>query len=39
MIYLGTNVIVSYAHELDPNHSKAVGLLRSIGEDRIASRL
>ncbi len=39
MIYLDTNVIISYADELDPNHDKATKLLGSLEADRIASRL
>ncbi len=39
MIYLDTNVIISYIDELDPNHDKAVELLSRIKGDRIVSRL
>ncbi len=39
MIYLDTNVIISYIDELDPNHDKAVELLSRIKNDRIVSRL
>ena len=39
MIYLDTNVIISYIDELDPNHGRAMELLRSIKDDRVVSRL
>ena len=39
MIYIDTNVIISYVDELDSNHEKARMLVESLGGDRIVSRL
>ncbi len=39
MIYLDTNVIISYVDEADSNHDKATKLLGGLGEGRIVSRL
>ncbi len=39
MIYVDTNVIIAFIDELDPNHSKAVELLKSLKGDRVVSKL
>ncbi len=39
MIYIDTNVIISYLDEQDPNHSKALRLLDTLKEDRVVSEL
>ena len=39
MIYLDTNVIISYVDELDANHSRAVKLLDSLKDDKVISKL
>ncbi|BEP17816.1 PIN domain-containing protein [Pyrofollis japonicus] len=39
MIYVDTNVIISYMDELDPNHSKAVKLLEAVNDKRVVSKL
>ncbi len=39
MIYLDTNVIISYVDEIDPNHDKAIKLLENLEENRVVSRL
>ena len=39
MMYIDTNVIIAFIDDLDPNHSKAVDLLRSSKEDKVASKL
>ena len=40
MIYIGTNIIVSYMDEADANHSKAAKLIQSLrGEKLVTSRL
>lgn len=39
MIYIDTNVIISYIDEADPNHAKAVELVDSISDDRVVSKL
>jgi len=39
LIYIDTNVIISYVDELDSNHEKARMLVESLGGDRIVSRL
>ncbi len=40
MIYLDTNVIISFVDEVDPNHLLAADFLRKVGEERVVvSRL
>ncbi|MBO3833223.1 MAG: PIN domain-containing protein [Candidatus Brockarchaeota archaeon] len=39
MIYLNTNVIISYVDELDPKHDDAIRLLNTLKGDRLVSRL
>lgn len=39
MIYLDTNVVISYADELDPNHERALEILESLEGERVTSRL
>lgn len=39
MIYLDTNVIISYMDEEDPNHEAAVRLLKKLEERRVVSEL
>ena len=39
MIYLDTNVIISYVDELDSNHEVAVKLLEGIKDERVVSEL
>jgi predicted nucleic acid-binding protein len=39
VIYLDTNVIVSYMDELDANHERAVRLLDGLKGERVVSRL
>lgn len=39
MIYIDTNIIVSYIDEADPNHRKAVELIENIKERKVVSRL
>ncbi|WP_237558698.1 type II toxin-antitoxin system VapC family toxin [Candidatus Methanodesulfokora washburnensis] len=39
MIYIDTNVIISYMDEADSNHERAMKLINSLGKDRIVSRL
>jgi predicted nucleic acid-binding protein len=39
VIYLGTNIIIAYMDESDPNHSKAQNLLDKLEDKRIVSKL
>jgi len=39
MIYIDTNVIVSYVDEKDPNHDKVVAMSMQLEEERIVSQL
>ncbi|MEM1771621.1 MAG: type II toxin-antitoxin system VapC family toxin [Ignisphaera sp.] len=39
MIYVDTNLIVSYIDEADPNHEKAVELIKTLEGRRVVSRL
>lgn len=39
MIYVDTSVIVSYIDEADPNHVKAVELIKAVKERKVVSRL
>ncbi|MCS7366646.1 MAG: type II toxin-antitoxin system VapC family toxin [archaeon YNP-WB-062] len=39
MIYIDTNVIISYIDEADPNHGKALKLVEGLSGDRVVSRL
>ncbi len=39
MIYIDTNVIISYIDELDPNHNEAVKLVKDIKERKVVSKL
>jgi len=39
LIYIDTNVIVSYIDEADPNHGRALKLMESLSSGRVVSRL
>jgi len=39
MIYLDTNVLISYIDELDANHETAVKLLKGLREKKVVSKL
>jgi len=39
LIYIDTNVIVSYIDEADPNHGRALKLMKSLSSDRAVSML
>jgi predicted nucleic acid-binding protein len=39
LIYIDTNVIISYIDEADPNHGKALKLVEGLSGDRVVSRL
>lgn len=39
MMYIDTNVIISYMDEADSNHERAMNLINNLGKDRIVSRL
>ncbi len=39
MIYVDTNIIISYVDQLDQNHGKARRLLDTLNEDRVVSEL
>jgi len=39
MIYLDTNIIISYVDELDPNHERAKRLFSTLEGNRVVSRL
>ncbi len=39
MIYIDTNVIISYMDELDPNHNKAVELIEKFRDKKVVSKL
>jgi predicted nucleic acid-binding protein len=39
MIYVDTNVIISYADEKDPNHDKVITMSMQLDRDRAVSQL
>ena len=39
MIYVDTNVIISYADEKDPNHDKVIAMSMQLDRDRAVSQL
>jgi predicted nucleic acid-binding protein len=39
LIYIDTNVIVSYVDEKDPNHDKVVAMFKRLDRERVVSQL
>jgi predicted nucleic acid-binding protein len=39
LIYIDTNVIVSYVDEKDPNHDKVVAMFKQLERERVVSQL
>jgi predicted nucleic acid-binding protein len=39
LIYIDTNVIVSYVDEKDPNHDKVVAMFKQLDRERVVSQL